>query len=103
MSKVAADIGLWRVPGRFKGRILHAQKSVVKTVLAGHQCHSCGSAQGHGIKGFKAHTVSRHAIQIGRLVLGMTVTAQLGSTQIVRENQNHIRTGWCGWFGRCSH
>ena len=99
MSEMMADVSLWRISGRLKGRVLHSQKSVVKAILASHQADSSWSTQWHGVKRFETCSLCCHAIQIGSLMPLAAVARQFLRTQIIGEDQNHIRSSLCS----CKH
>ncbi len=54
MSEMIANVSFWRIHEWLECEILHAQKSVVKTVLACHKTDSSRRTQWHCVKRFEA-------------------------------------------------
>jgi hypothetical protein len=53
MSEMIANVSFWRIHEWLECEILHAQKSVVKTVLACHKTDSSRRTQWHCVKRFE--------------------------------------------------
>ena len=59
-------------------------------IAAGHQARPGWRAQGRGVKIGETHTVCGQAVDI-RGFYGRAVTAEVGKSRIVKQNQDHIR------------
>jgi hypothetical protein len=61
-------------------------------MLAYHQgCARRRADRGRGIGIREAHSFSREAIQVGRLIEPIAVTAERTVTEIIRENEDDVR------------